>query len=429
MKHFDIAILGFGTVGLGVYRVLTENHESIMHREGIDAAVRRVLVRDFEHEPNLGKAPRELFCTSVDEIVSDANISVVVECMGGVEPARTFILKALENGKTVVTSNKEVVAKHWPAFTAAAKKSGAGLYIEATVGGGIPVIRTVIDAMQANNVEKVMGIVNGTTNYILTKMKEDGAAFDDVLREAQQLGYAEANPTADVDGFDAMYKLSILGSLAFHAHVPIEHISREGITKLSAADFAAADELGCVIKLLAVGKKGENGIEMRVHPTLLKKSHPLAGVNGVFNAIFLTGDAVGDVMLYGRGAGSLPTASAVVSDVIYACHADGRHKYPSFRNEAELTSDVRLAADAPSSCCIRLYAKDAPGLAAVIVDALAKQGVGVASLIPLSAAKEGEKQIAVLTEEGSYAAILRAVEELKANVQICSIESVLRAEA
>ena len=429
MKHFDIAILGFGTVGLGVYRVLTEGHESILHREDVDIAVRRILVRDFTHEPNIEKASREVFSTNVDEIVSDPEISVVVECMGGVEPARTFILKALESGKTVVTSNKEVVSKHWPAFTAAAKKSGAGLYIEATVGGGIPVIRTVIDAMQANNITKVMGIVNGTTNYILTKMRDDGAAFDDVLREAQQLGYAEANPTADVDGFDAMYKLSILGSLAFHAHVPIEHISREGITKLTSADFAAADELGCVIKLLAIGKKGEDGIEMRVHPTLLKKSHPLAGVNGVFNAIFLTGDAVDDVMLYGRGAGSLPTASAVVSDVIYACRADGKHKLPSFKNEAQITDDVRLVEDGQSSCCVRLHAKDVPGAAADVVDAFALEGVGVSRLIPLAGEAEDGKHLALLTDAASYAAIQRAVEKLSMNPRILCVDSVLRAEA
>ena len=296
MKQYRIAVLGFGTVGLGVYRVLTEGRASITHREGIEVDVAKILVRDFEHEPNIDKAPRELFTTNVQDILTDASISLVVECMGGTEPARTFILGALNAGKTVVTSNKEVIAKHWPEFVAAAKASGAGLYIEATVGGGIPVIRTVIDAMQGNNINRVMGIVNGTTNYILTRMKNEGADFADVLKDAQKLGYAEANPTADVEGFDAMYKLSILGSLAFHAHVPIAHISREGITKLSGADFAAAEALGYAIKLLAIGKKGEAGIEMRVHPTMIPASHPLAGVNDVFNGIFLTGDAVGDIM-------------------------------------------------------------------------------------------------------------------------------------
>lgn len=428
MKHYDIAVLGFGTVGLGVYRVLTEGHASIMHREDIDVSVKRILVRDFEHEPNIGAAPRETFTTNFDDVIQDASISAVVECMGGVEPARTFILKALESGKTVVTSNKEVVAKHWPAFTAAAKKSGAGLYIEATVGGGIPIIRTVIDAMQGNNLSKVMGIVNGTTNFILTKMQDGGADFADVLKEAQQLGYAEANPTADVDGFDAMYKLSILGSLAFHAHVPIDHISREGITKLKSADFDAAKELGCVIKLLAIGKKSEKGIEMRVHPTLLPKEHPLATVNGVFNAIFLTGDAVGDVMLYGRGAGSLPTASAVVSDVIYACHAEGKHKYPSFQNEDALTPDVHMLSDGFGRCCIRLHLRGDADAVSRAVAVLTKEGVGIESVTELPAAEQ-QKHVAILTAETCHTTIRRAVEALHRMDAVESVDSILRAEA
>ena len=421
MKQFSIAILGFGTVGLGVYRVLTEGQASIRHREGIQVDVNKILVRDFVNEPNIDKAPREIFVTDVQEILSDSDISLVVECMGGVEPARTFILGALNAGKTVVTSNKEVIAKHWPEFVKAAKASGAGLYIEATVGGGIPIIRTVIDAMQGNNINRVMGIVNGTTNYILTRMKNEGADFADVLKDAQKLGYAEANPTADVEGFDAMYKLSILGSLAFHAHVPIEHISREGITKLSGADFAAADTLGYAIKLLAIGKKGEEGIEMRVHPTMIPKAHPLAGVNDVFNGIFLTGDAVGDVMLYGRGAGSLPTASAVVSDVIYGCHAQGGHKLPSFKNEAEITPDVKLSENAQGSYCIRFHGDEA--LASGMLKDL---GIGVEKVVQLSG-EEGH--FALLTAPVKAQTLAEAMAKLSAEGSKMRVDSLLRVEA
>lgn len=429
MSIHTLAILGFGTVGSGVYRIATENHDDILHREQIDLRVGRILVRDFVHEPNLHLAPRELFTTSIEEILQDPTIEIVVECMGGVEPARTFILRALESGKTVVTSNKEVMSKHWYEFEKAAKKSGAGLYLEATVGGGIPIIRTITDSMQANNIERVMGIINGTTNYILTKMSEEGRPFEEVLHEAQKLGYAEANPTADVEGFDAMYKLSILSSMAFHAHMPIDVIYREGITKLTAEDFEAARLLGYEIKLLAIGKKTGHAIEVRVHPTMVPKSHPLASVRGVFNAIFLTGHAVDDVMLYGRGAGCMPTASAVMSDVIYACHAAGRHRYMTFRNEAGMSSEVELVRDFHCIYCIRLSVTDAPGTMASIAAVFAEHGVSLKDVLQLGERAGGSSHITFMThmaQELSVQAALDAIHKLSC---VQAVESVIRAES
>lgn len=429
MSIHTLAILGFGTVGSGVYRIATENHDDILHREQIDLRVGRILVRDFVHEPNLHLAPRELFTTSIEEILQDPTIEIVVECMGGVEPARTFILRALESGKTVVTSNKEVMSKHWYEFEKAAKKTGAGLYLEATVGGGIPIIRTITDSMQANNIERVMGIINGTTNYILTKMSEEGRPFEEVLHEAQKLGYAEANPTADVEGFDAMYKLSILSSMAFHAHMPIDVIYREGITKLTAEDFEAARLLGYEIKLLAIGKKTGHAIEVRVHPTMVPKSHPLASVRGVFNAIFLTGHAVDDVMLYGRGAGCMPTASAVMSDVIYACHAAGRHRYMTFRNEAGMSSEVELVRDFHCIYCIRLSVTDAPGTMASIAAVFAEHGVSLKDVLQLGERAGGSSHITFMThmaQELSVQAALDAIQKLSC---VQTVESVIRAES
>lgn len=429
MSIHTLAILGFGTVGSGVYRIATENHDDILHREQIDLRVGRILVRDFVHEPNLHLAPRELFTTSIEEILQDPTIEIVVECMGGVEPARTFILRALESGKTVVTSNKEVMSKHWYEFEKAAKKTGAGLYLEATVGGGIPIIRTITDSMQANNIERVMGIINGTTNYILTKMSEEGRPFEEVLHEAQKLGYAEANPTADVEGFDAMYKLSILSSMAFHAHMPIDVIYREGITKLTAEDFEAARLLGYEIKLLAIGKKTGHAIEVRVHPTMVPKSHPLASVRGVFNAIFLTGHAVDDVMLYGRGAGCMPTASAVMSDVIYACHAAGRHRYMTFRNEAGMSSEVELVRDFHCIYCIRLSVTDAPGTMASIAAVFAEHGVSLKDVLQLGERAGGSSHITFMThmaQELSVQAALDAIQKLSC---VQAVESVIRAES
>lgn len=424
MKTFHIAIMGFGTVGSGVYAVLTDNAGTITHREGIGIDVKRILVRDFEHEPNLHLAPREAFTTAFDEIAADEEIDVVVECMGGVEPARSYILRCLEAGKTVVTSNKEVISKHWPAFEQAAKASGAGLYLEATVGGGIPILRTIIDSMQANNISRVMGIINGTTNYILTRMFEEGCGFDEALKEAQRLGYAEANPTADVEGFDATYKLSILSSMAFHAHMPVDVIHREGITKLTKADFDAAKLLGYSIKLLAIGKKNGNAIEVRVHPTMIPSTHPLASVRGVFNAVFLTGDAVDDVMLYGRGAGRMPTASAVVSDVIYACHAEKRHKYMTFRNAASMSEEIELVRDFSCVYCLRLNVEDQPGTMAAIAGVFAKHGVSLKSVLQL----DEPSRITFLTHVASEFAVRAALDELSALPCVHAVESMIRAE-
>ncbi len=428
MKQFQIAILGFGTVGSGVYRILDENGKQITHREGIELRIKKILVRDFEHEPNLGMAPRETFTTSFDDVIADPDIDIVVECMGGIEPARSFILRALSAGKTVVTSNKEVMSKHWPEFEKAAKSTGAGLYLEATVGGGIPILRTILDSMQANNITRVMGIINGTTNYILTQMTEAGQSFADALKDAQQLGYAEANPTADVEGFDAMYKLSILSSMAFHAHMPIEVIYREGITKLTKADFETAQLLGYKIKLLAIGKKDGNRIEVRVHPTMIPDTHPLASVRGVFNAIFLTGHAVDDVMLYGRGAGCMPTASAVVSDVVYACHSEGKHQYMTFVNSESMSTEIELVNDFACVYCMRLHVADQPGTMAAIAGIFADHGVSLKSVVQLGETDGESSCITFLTHSARELSVHEALKEIRALDCVNEVESLIRVE-
>lgn len=433
MKQVNVAILGFGVVGSGVYKLLHENHADIVHREEIDFQVKRVLIKDFAHEPNLGLAPRETFTTSLDDILNDASISIVVECMGGVEPARTFILGALNAGKTVVTSNKEVISKHWYAFEEAARRTGAGLYIEATVGGGIPLLRTITDSLQGNNITSVMGIINGTTNFILTRMSEQGREFDEVLKEAQSRGYAEANPVADVEGYDATYKLSILSSLCFHTHMPIDAIHREGITKLTKADFDTARQLGYEIKLLAIGKKAAgNNVEVRVHPTMLPKTHPLAAIRGSFNAVFLTGNAVGDVMLYGRGAGQMPTASAVVGDMIYACHHEGKHRYNSFRNIPDMDADTHLVKDWESIYCIRTRVLDKPGVLSAIAGAFANHGVSLKSVLQLAEPqKDGDGQVAwitFVTHKAHELGVQDALKEIEGMDTTQCVESIIRVE-
>lgn len=414
MKQMKVGILGFGTVGSGVYRILTENKGDIMHRDHLELLPARILVKDFEHEPNIGMAPKELFTTSIDEIVSDPEIGIVVECMGGVEPAKSFILAALNAGKTVVTSNKEVFSKHWQELEEAAKAHNAGLYHEATVGGGIPIIRTITDSMQANNITEIMGIINGTTNFILTKMAEDNLSFDEALKEAQQLGYAEANPAADVEGWDATYKLSILASMAFHTHVPIDSIYREGITRITLEDIQMAKRLGYEIKLLAIGKKDEDrNVEVRVHPTMIPKNHPLASVRGSFNAVFLKGHAVGDVMLYGRGAGQMPTASAVMSDVIYACKA-GEHRYMTFQNIRGVAEGTTIVKGWPCAFCIRLLVKDQPGVLAALGNVFAKHDISLKSLIQHDETRVSSDEVAItfVTHEANELNVKEALEEI-----------------
>ncbi len=428
MKRFQIALLGFGTVGSGVYRIINENGAQISHREEIDLSIGRILVRDFEHEPNLSLAPQELYTTDFEDIINDPAVDIIVECMGGIEPAKTFILRSLEAGKTVVTSNKEVMSKNWPAFEKAAKATGAGLYLEATVGGGIPIIRTILNSMQANNITRVMGIINGTTNYILTQMTENGQSFQDALKDAQALGYAEANPTADVEGYDAMYKLSILSSISFHAHVPIEVIYREGITKLTKADFETAQMLNYRIKLLAIGKKEGNRIEVRVHPTMIPATHPLASVRSVFNAIFLTGHAVDDIMLYGRGAGCMPTASAVVSDIVYACHNEKHPHYMTFVNEENISKEIELVKDFACIYCIRLHVADKPGTMAAIAAAFAERNVSLKSVIQLGETDGISSRITFLTHRASEFSVHEALKRIEALSCVNEVESVIRVE-
>ena len=286
MKKVGVAILGLGVVGGGTYRILTEKKEYFQKTQKVDVTVESVLEKFRDRALALG-VPEENIAANIEEVVCNPQVDIVVEVMGGVEPARTFVLTALRAGKTVVTSNKELFCKHWHELEAAAKKSNAGLYFEASCVGGVPIIRTLIDGMQANKIQTLMGIINGTTNYILTKMSDEGLEYADVLRQAQELGYAEKDPTADVEGYDASYKLSILSSLAFSKKVPLDKVYREGITKISKTDIENGKKLGYVVKLLGIGKQTENGVEVRVHPTFIPKNHPLAMVNDSFNAVYL----------------------------------------------------------------------------------------------------------------------------------------------
>ena len=414
MKQIKIAILGMGTVGSGVYKLIEQEGEYIAHKEGIQIEVKKVLALDYAIE-----IPDALKAANIDEIVSDAEIDVVVEVMGGIEPAKAFMLKAFAAGKSIVSANKQLIASHWPELEAAAKAGNANFYFEASVGGGIPLLRTIRDSLHANTFTSIHAIINGTTNYILTKMTEEGKEYDEVLKEAQALGYAEADPTADVDGFDSMYKLSILASLVFHSRLPIDYIYREGIRGITKEDIQYAKELGYVIKLLAIGKRAGNDIELRVHPTMLPKRHSLASVNDSFNAVLLDGSAVGEVMLYGRGAGDMPTASAVVSDVIHA-GLNLKESYVTFENvEDQVSPILHFEKNWNSAYYFRLRLLDIPGTLSKVTKIMGDNGISISSVMQKEPQREGEYATVIFLTHNA-----RELDVKQALLQIQDLEAV-----
>ena len=424
MNTVKIALLGAGTVGSGVVRTLSMNADMITGRSGTHIEIKRILVRDAKkHRPETeGIALTDNF----DEILNDAEISVIVEVMGGLRPAKDYMLRAMEAGKHVVTANKDVIAEHLSELYAAADANGVDFLYEASVGGGIPIIKPLKECLTANSITEIMGVVNGTTNYMLTKMTEKHVSYDAVLRRAQEKGYAEANPSADVDGLDAARKAAILASLAFDTIIGFEDVSVEGISHITEDDIEYGLNLGYVIKLLAVGRNTEEGIDVRVHPVFLPKTHPLASVNGVFNAIFVRGNVLGDAMFYGRGAGSLPTASAVVADIIEIARdivsgTTGRMKYKV--GERKKLCPVEKT---KSSYYLRLVVADEPGVLGEIATTFGRAGVSLKSVIQARWTEEGDAEIVAVTHVVTHAAASDAVEKLQALPVIREVRSLIR---
>ena len=345
----NIAVLGYGTVGSGVVEVINTNHEIINKRAGEEINIKYVLdLRDFPGDP-----VQQILTHDFNDILNDDEVKVVVEVMGGINPAYTFVKQCLAAGKSVATSNKELVASHGPELLAIAKENNVNFLFEASVGGGIPIIRPLNTSITADEVTEITGILNGTTNYILTKMDQEGASYDEVLKQAQNLGYAERNPEADVEGGDACRKIAILTSIVYGKHLDYTKIHTEGITKISTEDFKYADALGVSIKLVGTTKKEGDTLYSFVAPMMLDENHPLSGIHDVFNGIFVHGNVVDDIMFYGRGAGKLPTASAVVSDVVDEVKHMGKNIMASWDAEPLPIGDFR---DAVNRFFIRLSA-------------------------------------------------------------------------
>ena len=424
MNTIKIALLGVGTVGSGVIRTLAMNARTIAARSGAHIEIKKILVRDAKkYRPESeGIALTDNF----DEILNDGEIAVVVEVMGGLSPAKDYMLRAMAAGKHVVTANKDVIAEHLCDLYAAAAENKVDFLYEASVGGGIPIIKPLKECLTANSITEIMGVVNGTTNYMLTKMTEKHVSYDAVLRRAQEKGYAEANPSADVDGLDAARKAAILASLAFDTVIGFEDVSVEGISHITEDDIEYGLNLGYVIKLLAVGRNTEEGIDVRVHPVFLPKTHPLASVSGVFNAIFVRGNIIGDVMFYGRGAGSLPTASAVVADIIEIARdivsgTTGRMKYRV--GEKKKLCPVEKT---KSSYYLRLVVADEPGVLGEIATTFGRAGVSLKSVIQARWTEHGDAEIVAVTHVVTHAAASAAVAALQVLPVVREVRSLIR---
>ncbi|MCD6169140.1 MAG: homoserine dehydrogenase [Candidatus Latescibacteria bacterium] len=430
-REVQVGLIGLGTIGRGVARLLLERSAELSHGRGFDLELVRIADLDIT-TPRGIELPREILTTDAYKIIDDTRISVVIELIGGIEPAKTYILRALEKGKSVVTANKALLSKHGKELLRAAEKNGVLLFFEASVCGGIPIIRILREGLAANRIEKLYGILNGTTNYILTRMAQDGSSFQGALRQAQQRGYAEPDPTLDISGQDAAQKLSILLRVGFNASIRVEDIFCEGIEKIAPQDITYARELGYTIKLLAIAKRLETGIEARVHPVLIPSGTLLADVRDEFNSVELTGDAVGTQIFYGKGAGEMPTASAVVADVIEIAEQNIQQSLPTVNQM--LPADERLTLlpteEVETPYYFRFTVIDKPGVLAEIARLLAVEGISIASVIQKERRQGGTVPIVMMTHRAKEKAMRLAIGNIdqlpvvKAPTQVIRVEEV-----
>ena len=419
------ALLGFGTVGTGVYKVLKNQEKEMSAKIGCKVEIKKILVRNIE-KAAAKIEDASLLTSQWDEIINDPEIEIVIELMGGINPAKEYILSALKAGKHVVSANKDLIAVHGKEILETARAAQKDFLFEAAVAGGIPIISPLKNSLEANHVTEVMGIVNGTTNFILTKMSQEGMEFSDALALATELGYAEADSTADIEGIDAGRKVAILASVAFNSRVTLDNVHIEGITKITAKDIRYAKEMGCEIKLLGVARCQEDGVEAYVCPMLIPAEHPLASVNDSYNAVFVHGDAVGDTMFYGRGAGELPTASAVAGDVFEVVRnmkADccGRVGCTCYK-----TLPVKNMADTHNRYFLRLQVEDRCGVLAEILEHFAKYQASVAQIMQKESKRPDTAEVVVITKLVSEGAFFKVKEELENSASVRKISSMIR---
>ncbi|MFD1540385.1 homoserine dehydrogenase [Nonomuraea guangzhouensis] len=426
MKPLKVALLGCGVVGSQVIRLMHEQGDDLAARIGAPLELAGVAVRRMGRKRDVDVAP-ELLTTDAESLVTRDDVDIVIEVIGGIEPARSLIVSALSGGKSVVTANKALLAEDGATLHEAARVGGADLYFEASVAGAIPLLRPLRESLAGDHVKQVLGIVNGTTNYILDKMDSTGASFTDALEEAQTLGYAEADPTADIEGFDAAAKAAILAGLAFHSRVTAAEVHREGITEITATDVASAKAMGYVIKLLAICARSDDGrsIGVRVYPAMIPRTHPLAGVREAYNAVFVEAASAGQLMFYGKGAGGAPTASAVLGDLV----AVARNRLAGTRAPAESTYadlPVHPMGETVTRCHVALDVADKPGVLARVADLFAKHDVSIQTV-----RQEGhgdDAQLVIVTHRATDAALSATMEELRDLDIVRAVASVMRVE-
>jgi homoserine dehydrogenase len=423
VKPLKVALLGCGTVGSAVLKLIEEQADDLAARIGRRVEVAGIAVRRPAHHPDV---PADLLTTDAEALVRRDDVDLVVEVIGGIEPARTLMLAAFEAGKSVVSANKALLAEDGVALHAAAAKAGVDLYYEAAVAGAIPLLRPLRESLAGDQIRRVVGIVNGTTNYILSRMAETGAGFAEALAEATELGYAEADPTADVDGFDAAAKAAILASLSFHTPVNASDVHREGISSVSATDVARAAEIGCTVKLLAICERvGADSVAVRVHPAMIPTTHPLAAVGGAFNAVFVEAQAAGELMFYGQGAGGLPTASAVLGDLV----AVARNRLAGAAGQGSTgyaNLAVRPMDETPTRYHVSLDVADKPGVLATVAHAFAEHEVSISTV--RQNGRGDAATLVIVTHSAPDAALSATIAALRDMPAVRGVTSVLRVE-
>ena len=429
-KTVQVGILGFGTVGGGTAKLLLEQRELLRQRTGVDIKLSYICDRNISDSRGFS-VPNEILTTDLNQLLTDPDVDIFVELIGGIEPARTFILKAIQHGKHVVTANKALISTHGDEIFAEAEKYGVTVGFEASVGGGVPVIKTLREGLAANNFHAVMGIMNGTANYILSRMTDEGADFESVLKDAQRLGYAEADPTYDVEGIDTAHKLAILTKLAFGVRVTPDDIYTEGISRLSPIDIQFAAELGYTIKLLAIARSTDAGLDLRVHPTMIPTDHLLAQVKEAYNAFYLIGDAVGKVLMYGLGAGRMPTGSAVVADILdiaRAVSAGAVSSLPRLPAHSLAPLQKRPVETVSGRYYCRFSAMDRPGVLAKIAGVLAENQISIASVVQKGRGATESVPIVMLTHEAQEASVQQALAKIDAMDVMADKTVVIRME-
>lgn len=426
MKEIKIGLIGFGTVGSGLAQVLYEQQDRLVKRMG--AGVRLVRIADIMVKALPGQFAGIELCKDADKIINDPEISIVVELIGGIEPARSFILKAIDQGKHVVTANKALLSQHGREIFAAAARKNVEVGFEASVGGGIPIIKSLKEGLVANKILSIIGILNGTANFILSRMTEFGTPFAEVLKEAQAMGYAEADPTYDIEGIDTAHKLAILMSMAYGTHIDLDDISVEGISRIEPIDINYAEEFGYRIKLLAISRNHGDHVEARVHPTLVPKKHLLANINGAYNAIHFTGDMVGSVLLSGLGAGKMPTGSAVMADVVDIARnilVNGSNRVPclSYLPAHIAPRQITPMQDLNFPYYFRISALDKPGVLSTVAGILGRNNISIESVIQKARRQKGAVPVIMRTHMANEADVRKALAEID-QLDICTDRSI-----